>query len=54
MKKKLAAAKLSLLVKYKNRKDVCKITVDGSDAFVEQPADPHGSFVGDFRDLQLP
>ena len=54
IKKKLATAKLSLPVQYENQKDARKITVDGSDAFVQGPADPHGTFVGDFQDLQLP
>ena len=41
-------------VKYEKHKDVRKITVDGSDAFAQGPADSHGIFVGDFQDLQLP
>ena len=54
IKTKLAAANISQPIKYEKVKDVRKITVGGSDAFVQGPAEIHGSFVGDFMDLQLP
>ena len=54
IKKKLAASKLTMPVKYVKHKDARKIMVDGVDAFVQWPAETHGSFVGDFQDLQLP
>ena len=54
IKKKLAAAKLTVPVKYEKHKDARKITVDGVDAFVQRPVETHGSFVCDFQDLQLP
>ena len=54
IKKKLAAAKLTVPVKYEKHKDAHKITVDGADAFVQRPVETHGSFVCDFQDFQLP
>ena len=54
IKQKLAAAKLTVPIKHEKTKDIRKITVDGVDAFVQRPAGTHGSFVGDFQDLQLP
>ena len=54
IKKKLAAAKLTVPVKFEKHKDARKNTVDGVDAFVQRPTETHGSFVCDFQDLQLP
>ena len=54
IKKKLAAAKLTMPVKYVKHKDARNIMVDGVDAFVQRPVETHGSFVCDFQDLQLP
>ena len=55
IKKKLAAAKLTVPVKYENLKDARKITVDGVDAFVQRPTETHCCFfVCKLQDLRLP
>lgn len=53
IKAKLETAKISATVKSEKGKEVRRITVDGSDAFVQRFADVRGTFVGSFDDLEL-
>ncbi len=54
IKGKLQTVGASGEVKYVKGKESRKITVNNHDAFVQALADPHGRFVGEFRDLALP
>ena len=54
IKAKLETAKIAATVKFEKGKETRKITVDGSDAFIQRFADARGNFVGSFIDLELP